>query len=174
MTRRPDRRHGARIGAGAASNYDDRTLAPDVSVNGQPPRIRSDDSWQYVARIKCGDCSTVAVLVIVSRPGREPLLVAEVQVVEDWAARPVVTRTARQEVAPHRTLIADCPAHGAVTVPGDRAVEAARSGAVATMGGATRLVILHARPDGQRRPLPSSDAMTVTEANEWLGWSDTP
>lgn len=174
MTRPVDRRFEVRIGAGAAEHRDDRSLWPGVSVNGAPPRIREGDAWQSVARVKCAECSTVAVVWMVTRPGRDPLPVAEVQVVEDWDARPVVARTARLEVRPGSTFTADCPAHGAVDVPTDALLDRARAGAVEVMQGAERAVILNVAPSGRRDPLPPSNAMTLDEINEWLGWDDTP
>lgn len=174
MTRPVDRRLEVRIGAGAAGQRDDRSLWPGISVNGAPPRIRKGDTWQSVARVKCAECSTVGVVWMVTRPGRDPLPVAELQVVEDWTARPVVARTARVEVRPGSTFTADCPAHGAVDCSADDALDAARRGAVAVLKGAERAAILNVRPSGRRDPMPAPNALPLDELNEWLGWSDTP
>lgn len=130
---------------------DDSSLTPDHSVNGAPPRIRSGtDTIRPVARVKCGSCPTVAVLYFVTRPGRGPLLMAEVQVVEDWAARPVKARTANVEVLPGVVIQADCPAHGLVEVDGDRAVDVIREGMEKIAAGATRTPVLYATPKGRR------------------------
>lgn len=174
MTRPVDRRPEVRIGAGAAAHRDDRSLWSDVSVNGASPRIREGDAWQSVARVKCVECSTVAVVWMVTRPGRDLLLVAEVQVVEDWTARPVVARTARVEVRPGGALIADCPAHGALEVPADEVLTGARKGAVGAAAGATRVPVVNVKPSGRRDPLPASNALPLDEMRAWLGWDNTP
>jgi hypothetical protein len=174
VTRPVDREHGARWGAGTARFRDDPSLEVGTSVNGRPPRLRSGiDVPHPVGRIKCDDCSTVAVVIMYTRPGRSPLLVAELQVIEDWTPQPPQARTARTEVLPGGTLVADCPAHGAVDVASDDVIDLARRGAIAVTEGAERLPILHVSPSGRRAPLPPSDALPVGEMRAWLGW-DTP
>lgn len=174
MTRPVDRKHEVRIGAGAAAQRDDRSLWPDVSADGAPPRIREGDTWQSVARIKCAWCSTVAVVWMVTRPGREPLAVAEVQVVEDWTTYPVAARTARVQVRPGAIITADCPAHGAVDAAADDVLAGAREGAVGAATGEARVPVVHVRPTGRRDPLPPSNALPLDEMRAWLGWDDTP
>lgn len=116
----------------------------------------------------------MAVVWIVTRPGRDALLVAEVQVVEDWTARPVSARTARVEVRPGAVLTADCPAHGAVDVDADDVLAGVRRGAVDVMTGAERVPIINVEPTGRRDPLPPSSALPLDEMRAWLGWDDTP
>lgn len=171
MTRPADREHGARIGAGAASLVDDPTLRPDVSVNGEPPRIRGDeDRWSSVARVWCAGCAVVGVLWTVDRGARGLLLVAEVQVVEDWSVTPPRSRTARVEVTPDGALEADCPAHGRVAISGVDAIAAARKGMVRAASGKDKMPILDVHPTGGRAPLPPSSALPLDEMKEWLGW----
>lgn len=143
-------------------------------MDGAPPRIREGDTWQSVARVKCAECSTVAVVWMVTCPGRVPIAVAEVQVVEDWSAYPVVARTARIEVRPGSTFTADCPAHGAVECCADDTLDALRRGAVAVLEGAERMPIFNVSPSGRRDPLPPSNALPLDELDEWLGWGNMP
>lgn len=170
MTRPIDRTHEARIGAGAASLVDDSRLRPDVSVNGAPPRIRTGDTWTSVARVWCAGCAVVGVLWTVNRGTRGLLLVAEVQIVEDWSVTPPRSRTARVEVAPDGALEADCPAHGRVAISGADAIAAARKGMVRAASGKDKMPILDVHPTGARAPLPPSSALPLDEMKEWLGW----
>ncbi len=172
MTRKADRQHSNRVGAGEARHYDDASLRPGVSIGGRAPKITAGDRWRSLVLIRCGGCAEVGVFWLVTRPGRELLPVLELQIAEDWSVRPVAMQTIFCEARPGDLLPSDCPAHGRLAVPAGEALAAGRH-ALQSGGAGDRLPVLDVQPHGTRAEArPGGEPLSMEAMRHWLGWGD--
>lgn len=121
-------------------------------------------------RCRCGQ--VVAVVRLVKVPGSPPEVIVEVQAVDRIEPKPVRVQRIPMRIRPGAKVLADCTAHGRLTLDAEWLLDAFhRDLAAISARERTKPGRLTARPDGF--PVGhdlESNAMTLAECVAWLGW----
>lgn len=123
-----------------------------------------------ITQIRCECGQIVARTLFLVGQGAAPQFVAAVQAIDRLEPRPVRVQLLRVRVRPGQPLLADCTAHGRITLDGDRVIGDARGVMTRIGAGRQRMGRFTAKPDGLPvgHDLDDEGLMTLEEAEAWL------
>jgi hypothetical protein len=139
-------------------------------VNGESSKVGFGDELVSLVRARCAAaaCSQVVAVVWLNMPppgsDRTALFYAEAQAIDRLQPLPVGTRMVQVDLTVASFVLADCTAHGRITMRAAALLQAARQ----VKG--DRTATLDVTPDG--KPIGHdlvSNAMTVAEQEAWIG-----